>query len=96
MRTYHTFRTRSGGRVRNIMNIPVVHETTEYHTVGRHQWPARAASLMVECRDTGTLDADRRAIYETPDGTVFVYEYHSGGPDHFDLGRIVAPNLGTK
>lgn len=92
--THETFTTNSGGGIKNPLGIPEVHRGSQYKYGTVRNGNAYAGSLTVECRDTGTADADGRTIYETPAGVVFVYVYRRGSAEHFDSGRLAAPNVG--
>jgi hypothetical protein len=88
-----TFTCQSGGRPLNTIGLTVVHsnEKLAYETVANGT--AYSGSITIECRDTGTRDADGRTIYEVPDGRVFVYDYSHGSAMSFDFGFLSEPKI---
>lgn len=90
---HETFRTGSGGGPKNPLGIPEVHRDSQYQYDTVRHGGAYAGSLTVECRDTGTVDARGRTIYETPAGVVFVYVYRRGSPENFDCGYLAEPDM---
>lgn len=88
-----TFRTGSGGPIRNKVGVPIIHQDSEfrYNTVANGA--AVAGSVTIECRSTGAKDANGRTIYVTPCGKVFVYAYSSGSAYNFDCGSLVDPKM---
>lgn len=90
---HHSFYCRSGGAPSNKVGVPEVHRESrfEYDTVANGC--AYSGTVVVDCRETGTRDADGRDIYLTPEGTVFVFRYQRGSPDSFDYGALVAPRM---
>lgn len=92
-----TFRTTSGS-----LNNAYLRESDPESIISRESqrsyrttangW-AHTTDLVVRCRDTGTRDLDGETIYQTPNGTVFIYYYHPGCAAYFDSGVIRAPRL---
>ena len=93
--THQTFSCGSGGAPRNHVKIPEVARNQKYEYPTVRCGGAYSGSVTVECRDTGTLDSNGRKIYESVNGTVFVYKYYRGSAESFDSGALVSPNMST-
>ena len=90
-----TFETGSG-TLRVMEGLSIVHQSSEYAYPTVSSGPAYRTTVTVRCRDTGTQDAHRRAIYEHENGTLFVWSYDRGDEYRFDSGRIVSPVMAAE
>jgi len=88
-----SFTTSSGGSPRNLVGVVEVSRTETFRYDTTANGAAYSGELKVMCRDTGTCDSKKRMIYETQNGTVFVYDYRAGSPASFDSGRLIDPEL---
>ena len=87
-----TFSTRSG-TFRVMECLPIVHRGTSGHYNTVANGSTCATHVTIRCRDTGAKDANNRTIYESEDGTVFVFRHRSGNAHCFAFGSLESPVL---
>ena len=88
------FRTRSGGGIENKAGIEpeaIIHQDSEFAYNTTANGAAYRGEIVVQARNTGTVDYFGRNVYETPGGNLFVYHYAGGSAACFDFGELRPP-----
>lgn len=86
-----SFSCRSGGSPANKAGVSEVHRANEFAYSTTANGDAYRGEVVVLCKDTGTTDVEGNTIYITPEGVVFVFEYHAGSASSFDRGILRDP-----
>jgi len=89
-----SFKTRSGGGIANKAGVEpeaIVHEDVTFAYQTTANGSACKGEIVVHARALGVQDHFGRAVYQTPEGNLFVYHYAGGSAACFDFGELRPP-----